>query len=137
MDHPINNAEMVRMLQKYMGDSGTLTKKKAKFDKKNKPDCAYNIGKKFYRDALEDLEEAAKCAGTDTFLANSPSETGSRAAAEDNVRNEMVAKMGESFDVLVMAAEASKATYDDQARTISTLTATNAELTSIMKKAHR
>ena len=40
----------------------------------------------------------------------------------------MVAKMGESFDALVMAAEASKATYEDQARMVSTLRATNADL---------
>ncbi len=40
----------------------------------------------------------------------------------------MVAKMGESFDPLVMAAEASKATYEDQVCMVSTLRATNADL---------
>ena len=46
---------------------------------------------------------------------------------------QVAAKMGESFDALTMAAEASKTTYEDQARTISTLTATNAELTVSVK----
>ena len=45
----------------------------------------------------------------------------------------MVAKMGESFDALAIAAEASKATYEDQACTIATLTTTNAELTATIK----
>ena len=42
--------------------------------------------------------------------------------------------MGESFDTLEMAAEASKTTYEDQVRTIATLTAANAELTTTNKK---
>ena len=125
---------MVRMLQKHMGDSGMLTKKKIKFDQEDKTDRTWKNGKEFYRDALEDLEEAAKCAVTDKFLANSAVATGIRAAAEDKVREEMVNKIGESFDTLAMAAEASEATYEDQARTISTLTAANAELTATNKK---
>ena len=35
-DDPIKDGDMVRMLQKHMGDSGTLTKKKIKFDKRAK-----------------------------------------------------------------------------------------------------
>ena len=46
-EHPINEAEMVRMLQKHMGDSGTLTKKKAKFDKKDKEDRTWKNGKEY------------------------------------------------------------------------------------------
>ena len=48
-EHPINDAEMVRMLQKHMGDSGMLTKKKVKFDKKNKADRTWKNGKEFCR----------------------------------------------------------------------------------------
>ena len=46
----------------------------------------------------------------------------------------MVNRFGESFDALAMAAEASKSTYEDQARTITTLPTTNAELTGQVKK---
>ena len=78
------------------------------------------------------MGEAAKCSGTDKFLANST--VASRTTAEDKVREEMVAKMGESFNALAMAFEASKTTYEDQARTIATLTTANAELTTTNKK---
>ena len=133
-EHPISDAEMVRMLQKHMGDSGTFTKKKVKFDKKAKIDRTWSNGKAYYRDAIEDMEEAAKCAGTNEFLANSTVATAGNVAAEEKVRGEMAAKMGESFDALAMAAEMSKTTYEDQARTIATLTAANAELTTTNKK---
>ena len=53
-EHPITDTEMVRMLQKHMGDSGTLTKKKVNFDKKDKEDCTWKNGKEYYRDAIED-----------------------------------------------------------------------------------
>ena len=53
---------------------------------------------------------------------------------EDKICQEMVDKMGESFDTLAMAAEASKSTYEEQAKTIAALTKTNAELSAINKK---
>ena len=68
----------------------------------------------------------------DEFLANST--VAPRTTAEDKVREEMVAKIGESFDALAMVAEASKTTYEDQARTITTLTTANAKLTTTNKK---
>ena len=133
-EDPIRDSDMVRMLQKHMGDSGTLTKKKIKFDKKPRADRTWANGKEFYREALEDIEEAAKCAGTNEFLANSATATESRERVVNDVRSEMAEKMGESFDALAMAAEASKATYEEQAHTIATLTASNAELTATVKK---
>ena len=45
----------------------------------------------------------------------------------------MAVKMGESFDAIAMAAKAPKATYEDQAHTISTRTATNVELAATIK----
>ena len=78
------------------------------------------------------MEEAVKCYGTDEFLANSSA--AHKITTEDKVRKEMVTKMGESFDARAMAAEASKTTYKDQVRTIATLTAANAELTTTTKK---
>ena len=133
-EDPIRDSDMVRMLQKHMGDSGTLTKKKIKFDKKPRADRTWANGKEFYREALEDIEEAAKCAGTKEFLANSATAPESRESVVNEVRSEMAEKMGESFDALAMAAEASKATYEEQAHTIATLTASNAELTATVKK---
>ena len=56
------------------------------------------------------------------------------AATEDQVCHKMTEKMEDSFDALTMASEASKATYKEQACTIATLTATNAELTATLKK---
>ena len=122
--------------EKNMGDSGILTKKKTKFNKKPKPEHTWANGKVFYREALEDIEESAKCAGSNEFPANSTVGTKHRAAAEDEIHNEMAAKMEESFNPLAMAAKISKATYEDQAHTISTLTATNteSELTVTIKK---
>merc|ERR1711966_600685 len=114
-----------------MGESGTLTKKKIKFAKKPLQDKTWANGKYFYRDAIEDLKEAAKCAGTDTkFFANAAP----REAVEDKVRQETVDRMGESFDTLAMAAEASKETYEEQARTIAALTKTNGEMSATNKK---
>ena len=52
---------MVRVLQKHTGASGTLTKKKTKFGKKLLPNQMWSKGKDFYREAIEDLEEAVKC----------------------------------------------------------------------------
>ena len=62
-DDPIKGGDMVRMLQNHMGDSGTLTKKRVKFDKRAKALKTWLHGKEFYRDALEDLEKEPKCAG--------------------------------------------------------------------------
>ena len=133
-DDPITGGDMVRMLQKHIGDSGTLTKKRVKFDKRDKAERTWLHGKEFYCGALEDLEKEAKCAGAREFLTNSTVAVKDRTATEEQVRHEMVAKMGDSFDALAMATEASKATYKDQAHTISTLTVTNAELTATVKK---
>ena len=130
-EHPIQEKTMVLKLQEHMGESGTLTKKKIKFRKKNKVDQTWTNGKDYYRDAIEDLKEAAKCAGTDgKFLANSAP----REAAEDKVRQEMVERMGESFNTLAMAAEVSKTTYEDQAKIIAALTKTNTELSATNNK---
>ena len=79
------------------------------------------------------MEEKAECAGTEDFLANATT-VPQKGEAKRKVRNEMVKRMGESFDALAMAAEASKLTYEDQARTIATLTTSNAELTPTIKK---
>ena len=133
-DHKIRDEDMVKMLQKHMGATGTLTKKQVKFGRRDKARKTWALGKEFYREEIEDLEEAAKCAGTDEFLANSTVVDNNNASTENNVRNKMVDRFGESFDALAMAAEASKSTYEDQARTITTLTSTNAELTGQVKK---
>ena len=128
---PNSRKNMVLKLQEHMGESGTLTKKKIKFSKKAKADQTWSNGKDFYQEAIEDLKEAAKCAGTDTkFLVNAAP----REAVEDKVRQEMVERMGESFDTLAMAAEASKATYEEQAKSIAFLTKMNAELSATNKK---
>ena len=113
-EYPINDTEMVRMLQKHMVDSGTLTKKKVKFDKKDKDDRNWKNGKAYYRDAIKSLEEAAIFLGTDKFLANSTATT--RMTAEDKV------------------CEASKTTCKNQARTIGTLTTANAKLMTTNRK---
>ena len=68
---PVKDGDMVRMLKKHMGDSRTLTKKKNKFDKKDKADRTWANGKEFYRGALEDLKKEATCAGAREFLSNS------------------------------------------------------------------
>ena len=66
-DGPITDGDMVRMLQKHMGDPGTLTKERVKFDKRDKKDKTWLHGREFYRGALEDLEKAAKYAGAITL----------------------------------------------------------------------
>ena len=71
--------------------------------KKDKEDCTWKNGKAYYGNAIKDFEEAAKCLGTDEFLANSTVATVDRVAAEDKVREEMVTKMGETFDVQTSA----------------------------------
>ena len=133
-DDPVKDGDMVRMLQKHMGDSGTLIKKEIKFDKKDKADRTWKNGKELCREALEDLKKEAKRAGAREFLANSAVASKDRAATEEEVLNAMATKMGESFDALAMAVEALKATYEEQARIVSTLTATSAELTATIKK---
>ena len=50
------------------------------------------------------------------------------------MRQEMVDRMEESFYTLAMAAEASKATYEEQASSITALTKANAELSATNKK---
>ena len=75
-----------------MGDSGTLTKKRVKFDKRAKALKTWLHGKEFYRNALEDLEKEAKFTGAREFLANS-TVAGKDRSTEDQVRHEMAAKM--------------------------------------------
>ena len=74
---------MMRMLQKHMGDSGTLTKKRVKFDKRDKAEKTWLHGKEFYRGALEDFEKEAKCVGAREFLTNSTVALKDRRATED------------------------------------------------------
>ena len=115
-----------------MGLSGTLAKKNIKFGKKAKASRTWQNEKDFYREALEDSREAAKCAGTQEFGLNSA--TTSKTKVEEEVQNKMASKMGESFDALAIAAEASKTRYEEQARIIATLTTSNAELAVTIKK---
>ena len=84
-DDLIKDGDMVRMLQKHMGDSRTLTKKRVKSDKRDKAEKTWLHKKEFYRSALEDLEKEAKCAGAREFLTNSIAAVKDRAAIEDQV----------------------------------------------------
>ena len=43
-DDPITDGDMVRMLQKHIGDSGTLTKKRVKFNKRDKAEQTWLNG---------------------------------------------------------------------------------------------
>ena len=44
------------MLQEHMGESGMLTKKRVKFDKKDKEGRTWKNGKEYYHDTIGDLE---------------------------------------------------------------------------------
>ena len=88
--------------------------------------------KRYFRAALSNAEELSKLAtGKAGFTVNS---TVSNKSTEQQVREEIAEKLGESFDTLAMAATAKNDTIESLVRTISELTTTNSALIATIKK---
>ena len=142
-DDPISDAAMVKQLAKHLGKIPGLGRKVLKFERKDANERTWARAKKYFRDAIDDLDDenkaygmepglqanAAVLAKTNTVLASQQ-----RAEAEQKARDEIADKMSGSFQALASAAVAKAETIDHNASTIASLTQTVAELTSTNKR---
>ena len=87
-------------------------------------------GKLWFRDALAENEDIEKATGEDAGIyANAATRHKNQdSSADQRAREEVAAKLGESFETLACAATVKAETMDRQDVIIATLSTTNAEL---------
>ena len=134
-DDPISGAAMVKQLAKHLGKIAGLGKKVIKFEKKAANERTWAEAKKYFRDAIEDLEDENKAYGLEPGLQANAAVTTNRQKvdAEQKARDEIADQMSGSFNALANAAIAKSETLDHNAATIASLTASVAALTTTNK----
>ena len=87
-------------------------------------------GKLWFREALEENEDIEKATGEDAGIyANAATRHKNQdASADQRAREEIAAKLGESFETLACVVTVKAETMDSHAAIIATLSSTNAEL---------
>ena len=129
---PISEAETVLQVQTHLGATGIFNTKYLAWKKKAAADRKWAPAKKYFRAALSDVEELSKLTtGKAGLTANAAV---ANKSTEQQVREEIAEKLGESFDTLAMAATAKNDTIESLVKTISELTTTNSALTATIKK---
>ena len=114
---------MVMQVQTHLGSRGLVNTKYLAWKKKAAAERKWAPAKKYFRTAISDVEELSKLtAGEAVFTANAAVTDKS---TEQQVREEIAEKLGESFDTLAMAATAKNDTIESLVKTISKLTTTN------------
>ena len=122
-ENPITEATMVMQMTQHLGRVGSLGKKAVKFRKREKDRRTWALGKTYFREAIEDMEDENKAMGNEPGL-----QANAAVVAEQNARDDIGEKMSASFDALASAAVAKSDTIDNHAATISQLTMSIAEL---------
>ena len=132
-DTPISDADMVQKLTTHMGKTNQVNKANFRFKHLPSGDRTWEKGKVYYRAAFRMLKDMEKAAGEEGLYANGAVRQGILANAEQQARDEMATKLGESFDTLACAATIKSDVMESHTKIISTLTATNAELVATNK----
>ena len=129
---PISEAEMVMQVKTHLGAMGLINTNYLAWKKKSAVERKWAPEKKYYRAAISDVEEPNKLTTGEAGL------TANAVVADKNteqqVREEMAEKLGESFDTLAMAATAKNDTIKILIKTISKITSKKSELTATIKK---
>ena len=127
----ISEPEMVLQMQTHLGSTGMINSKYLKWKRMTKTERNWKDGKKYFREALGDVEDLNKLT---TGEAGLTANNASIQPIDQQVRNEYADKLGESFDNLVQAATSKADTLDAMATSIGQLTTSIAELTATNKK---
>ena len=123
---------MVMQVQTHLGATGLINTKYLAWKKQATVERHWAPVKKYFRVAIRNNEEPKKLTNGEAGL------TVNAVVADNNteqqVCEDMVEKLGESFDTLAMAATAKNDTIKNLIKTISNITSNNSELTSTIKK---
>ena len=99
---PISEAEMVMQVQTHLGSTGLVNTRYLAWKKKAAAERKCAPAKKYFRAAISDIEELNKLTtGEAGLTANA---VVANKSTEQQVREEMAEKLGESFDTLALAA---------------------------------
>ena len=116
----------------HLGATGLVNTKYLAWKKKASAERKWAPAKKYFRVAISNVEELNKLTtGEAGLTANA---VVANKSTEQQVREEMAEKLGESCDTLAMAATEKNETIESLIKTISELTSTNSELTATIKK---
>ena len=114
---PIIEAEMVLQVQTHLGATGVVNTKYLAWKKKAAAERKWALAKKYFCAAISDVKELSKLTtGKAGLTANAAV---AYKSTEQQVREEISEKLGESFDTLAMAAMAKNDTIESLVKTIS------------------
>ena len=103
---PISEAEMVLQVQTHLGATGIVNTKYLAW--KKKAAAEWDPANKYFRTALSNVVELSKITTGEASLTENAAV--SNKSTKQQVREEIVEKLGESFDTLAMAGPRQKAT---------------------------
>ena len=129
---PISEAEMVMQVQTHLGATGLINTKYLAWKKKDAVERKWVTAKKYFRAAISDVQELYNLTTVKAGLTSNAVVADKN--TEQQVREEMTEKFGESFDTLAMAATAKNDAIESLIKTISKLASNNSELTATTKK---
>ena len=119
---PITEAEMIIQLQNYLGATGMVNIKYIKWKAKPINSRGWKPAKIWLRHTLNGVDEINKLtAGEAGLTANAAVR---RSNAESLISQEMQRDLGESFNILAMAAVAKNETFDLLTKSISDIALT-------------
>ena len=123
---------MVLQVHTHLGSTGIVNTKYLAWKKKAASERKWASANKYFRAAISNIKELSKLTtGKSGLTANA---TVADKSTEQQVREYIAEKLGESFDTLAMAATAKNDTIESLVKTISEITKTNSALTATIKK---
>ena len=123
---------MVLQVHTHLGATGLVNTKYLAWKKKAAAECKWDPVKKYFRAALSNVEELSNLTTGEAGLTANAVVAGK--STEQQMREKIAEKLGESFDTLAMAATAKNNTIESLVKTISELTNTKSALTATIKK---
>ena len=134
-DDPISDAAMVKQLAKHLGKIARLGMKVIKFEKRDADERTWAIAKKYFRDAIDDLDDEHKAYGMEPGLQANAAAAASqqKTEAEQKASDDIANQMSDSFGALASAAFAKAETLDNNEASIASLTKSVAELVATNK----
>ena len=123
---------MVLQVQTHLGATGIVNTIYLVWEKKAAADRKWDPAKKYFCAALRDFEELSKLTTGEAGLTENAAVANK--STEQQVREEIAEKLGESFDTLAMATTAKNDTIEILVKTIREPTTTNSALTATFKK---
>ena len=129
---PISEAKIVMQVQTHLRSTEIINTKYLACKKKAASERKWAPAKKYFCAVISNIEELNKLTTAKAGLTENAAVADNR--TEQQVREEMAEKLGESCDTLAMAATEKNETIESLIKTISELTSTNSDLTATIKK---